>query len=1053
MAEDRMMRLNQVARQLNVGIGTIVEHLVAKGFYVDNNPNSKITIEQFEMLSKTFKSSASDKKEASGLSIGKKHVDNLVIDSDSPFDKRHRQHEEEDEIFSRPEPVKVAPIAPTVQDKPQPQPASTSADDVLSPIKLPGFKVLGKIDLNNPGAGTTQQEPKKPVVEAPKEKVETVVEAPTPVVVAEVKAPEIKTPEVVITPEPSKKTEPVPAKVEASVVIPETKIIEPTQPIIPPVTVVTENIQIPVAPVAQPEEVKKVVLPVAATVVKETPQEAPKDIVVPPIQALPEEPVLDDKVIEGKAETLKGLTVLGKIELPSESSRKKPNPVASSDDKDKKKAKRKRKRVRIGEQPNAGVKPAQAATPGEARPARPAGTPNSTPTTTSRPIVPARGKTGAPNAGTGSGGSGGKFARPVGGPKEEVSDKQIQDQIKATLAKLSGNRPNFGAKMRQAKRRGKAEEKEARLLQEQEEAKTLKVTEFISANDLASLMNVSVNEVISACLGLGMFVSINQRLDAEAITVIADEFGFDIEFTSAEDETEIQLEEVDEEGDLVHRAPIVTIMGHVDHGKTSLLDYIRSSKVAAGEAGGITQHIGAYAVTTDSGKHIAFLDTPGHEAFTAMRARGAKLTDIVIIVVAADDNVMPQTKEAINHAQVAGVPIVIAINKIDKNNANPEKIKEELAKENILVESWGGKYQSEEISAKTGKGISELLEKVLLEAELLELKANPNKKAVGTVVEASLDKGRGYITTVLVQNGTLKVGDILLAGAHHGRVKAMTDYRGKRLKEAGPSTPVQVLGLGGAPQAGDKFNVVETEREAREISNKREQILREQNLRTRKHITLEEIGRRKAIGTFKELNVIIKGDVDGSIEALSDSLLKLSTEEVQVRIIHKAVGQISESDVLLASASDAVILGFQVRPSTNARRLAEQEEIEVRLYSIIYDAIGDVKDAMEGMLAPKLEEVTVGSAEVRDVFKITKIGTVAGSFVTDGYIKRNTKIRVVRDGIVVHTGDIDALKRFKDDVSEVKFGYECGISIKGFNDIQMGDLIESFEQKETKRTL
>ncbi|MES2733844.1 MAG: translation initiation factor IF-2 [Bacteroidota bacterium] len=1065
MAEDRMMRLNQVARQLNVGIGTIVEHLVAKGFYVDNNPNSKITIEQFEMLSKTFKSSASDKKEASGLSIGKKHVDNLVIDSDSPFDKRHRQHEEEDEIFSRPEPAKPTPIAPPVQDKPQPQPvANTSTDDLLSPIKLPGFKVLGKIDLNNPGGGTTPPEPKKPVVEVP-EKVEPIVAAQpvveiTPPVIKEevkvkeeVKAPEIKLPEakipaVVVTPEPPKKEEPVPVKVEATIVEP--PITAPTKPIVPPVVINHTPVSIPVieAPVEKPMEVKKEV------VVQETPQEKPKDIVVPPVaeQTVVEETVVDDKVIEGKAETLKGLTVLGKIELPSESSRKKPNPVASSDDKDKKKAKRKRKRVRIGEQPN--VKPAQAATAGEARPARPvaATTTTNTNATTSRPIVPARSKTGAPNAGTGSGG-GGKFSRPIGGPKEEVSDKQIQDQIKATLAKLSGNRPNFGAKMRQAKRRGKAEEKEARLLQEQEEAKTLKVTEFISANDLASLMNVSVNEVISACLGLGMFVSINQRLDAEAITVIADEFGFDIEFTSAEDETEILLEEIDEEGDLVHRAPIVTIMGHVDHGKTSLLDYIRSSKVAAGEAGGITQHIGAYAVTTDSGKHIAFLDTPGHEAFTAMRARGAKLTDIVIIVVAADDNVMPQTKEAINHAQVAGVPIVIAINKIDKNNANPEKIKEELAKENILVESWGGKYQSEEISAKTGQGISELLEKVLLEAELLELKANPNKKAVGTVVEASLDKGRGYITTVLVQNGTLKVGDILLAGAHHGRVKAMTDYRGKRLTKAGPSTPVQVLGLGGAPQAGDKFNVVETEREAREISNKREQILREQNLRTRKHITLEEIGRRKAIGTFKELNVIIKGDVDGSIEALSDSLLKLSTEEVQVRIIHKAVGQISESDVLLASASDAVILGFQVRPSTNARRLAEQEEIEVRLYSIIYDAINDVKDAMEGMLAPKLEEVTVGTAEVRDVFKITKIGTVAGSFVTDGYIKRNTKIRVVRDGIVVHTGDVDALKRFKDDVSEVKFGYECGISIKGFNDIQMGDLIESFEQKETKRTL
>jgi translation initiation factor IF-2 len=1021
MADDRMMRLNQVARQLNVGIATIVEHLIAKGFQIDNNPNSKISMEQFEMLSKAFKSSASDKREASGLSIGKKHADNLVIDSDSPFDKKNRH--DDDDIFTKPEPVKATPVAPPVQEKPQTKPAGqSSAEELISPTKLPGFKVLGKIDLNNRG-GAVQTEPKKPVVEEKPVKAEPV----------EAKEPLEKTPEVKLPTEPIKPAEPVaapgvvaPEAVKETVTEPQTvKAVKPAESPTPP-TPIKEEVTVEPTPESAPTAVST-------------------GVATPPV----EEPVTApeaDNVIEGKAETLKGLTVLGKIDLSNDWSRKKPNPVASSDDKDKKKAKRKRKRVRIGENtptgttpsttaPNTGARPPQTAPRDNRDASRPAAAGN-------RPIVPAKGKS-APA---------GKFARPTD-KKEEVTDKEIQDQIKATLAKLSGNRPNVGAKFRQAKRRGKAEEKEARLLQEQEEAKTLRVTEFISANDLASLMNVSVNEVISACLGLGMFVSINQRLDAEAITVITDEFGFDVEFTSAEDETEIQLEEVDEEVDLTYRAPIVTIMGHVDHGKTSLLDYIRRAKVAAGEAGGITQHIGAYDVMTESGKRIAFLDTPGHEAFTAMRARGAKVTDVVIIVVAADDNVMPQTKEAINHAQVAGVPIVIAINKVDKNNANPEKIKEELAKENILVEDWGGKYQSEEISAKTGQGVTELLEKVLLEAELLDLKANPNKNAVGTVIEASLDKGRGYVTTVLVQNGTLKVGDILLAGAHHGRVKAMTDHRGKRLKEAGPSTPVQVLGLSGAPQAGDKFNVVETEREAREISNKREQILREQSLRTRKHITLEEIGRRKAIGTFKELNVIIKGDVDGSIEALSDSLLRLSTEEVQVRIISKAVGQISESDVLLASASDAVIVGFQVRPSTNARKLAEQEEIEIRLYSIIYDAINDVKDAMEGMLAPKLEEVTVGTAEVREVFKISKTGTVAGCSVLDGNIRRNTKVRIVRDGIVVHTGDIDALKRFKDDVNEVKFGYECGISIKGFNDIQMGDLIESFEQKETKRTL
>jgi translation initiation factor IF-2 len=590
------------------------------------------------------------------------------------------------------------------------------------------------------------------------------------------------------------------------------------------------------------------------------------------------------------------------------------------------------------------------------------------------------------------------------------------------------------------------------MMQEQEDAKTLKVTECVSANDLASLMDVSVNDIISTCMSLGMFVSINQRLDAEAITVIADEFGYNVDFTTADDEAEVS-ETADNPEDLQDRAPIVTIMGHVDHGKTSLLDYIRDAKVAAGEAGGITQHIGAYDVMTDSGKRIAFLDTPGHEAFTAMRARGAKVTDIVIIVVAADDAVMPQTKEAINHAQVAGVPIIIAINKVDKPNANPEKIREQLSNINILVEDWGGKYQCQEISAKTGMGIDDLLEKVLLEAELLELKANPDRSASGTVIEATLDKGRGYVTTLLVQTGTLQIGDILLAGHHYGKVKAMFNHLGQRIKKVGPSTPVQMLGLSGAPQAGDKFQVMETDREAREVATKREQLMREQSMRTKKHITLDEIGRRLAIGTFKELNVIVKGDVDGSIEALSDSLLKLSTEEVQVNIIHKAVGQISESDILLASASDAIVIGFQVRPSPTARKLADQEEIEVRLYSIIYDAINEVKDAMEGMLAPKVEEVITGNAQVREVFKISKIGTVAGCMITEGNIKRNNKVRLVRDGIVVYTGDVDALKRFKEDVAEVKQGYECGISIKGFHDIQIGDNIEGFTTKEVKRTL
>jgi translation initiation factor IF-2 len=583
-------------------------------------------------------------------------------------------------------------------------------------------------------------------------------------------------------------------------------------------------------------------------------------------------------------------------------------------------------------------------------------------------------------------------------------------------------------------------------------SRVLKLSEFVSVADLASLMDVSVNQVIATCMSLGMFVSINQRLDAEALTIIADEFGFETSFNSAEEEENV-IDTPDNEDELETRAPIVTIMGHVDHGKTSLLDYIRKTKVVASEAGGITQHIGAYNVRTESGRNVTFLDTPGHEAFTAMRARGAKVTDVVIIVVAADDSVMPQTKEAINHAQIAGVPIVIAINKIDKAGANPEKIKEALANLNILVEDWGGKYQCQEISAKKGLGISELLEKVVLESDILDLKANPNKMAQGTVIEASLDKGRGYVSTMLVQAGTLNVGDFILCGAYYGKVKAMYDDTGARIDAAGPSTPVQVLGLNNAPQAGDKFNVMENEREAKELANKREQIQREQSIRTKKHITIDEIGRRIALGTFKELNLIIKGDVDGSVEALADSLQKLSTNEVAIRILHKGVGQISEADVMLASASDAIILGFQVRPSAQARRQAENEEIEIKLYSIIYDAINDIKDAMEGLLAPKIEEVIVGNIEIREVFKISKVGNIAGCYVTDGYVKRNNGIRVIRDGIVIHTGNLEALKRFKDDVSEVKFGYECGLKVKNFNNIEVGDTIESFEERETKRTL
>ncbi|MBK5280285.1 MAG: translation initiation factor IF-2 [Bacteroidia bacterium] len=888
MAEEKMIRLGQASRKLNVGHNTILDFLAKKGFAVENDPNTKLTAEQFSMISKEFASSASEKLEASGLTIGAKHVDNVTIVTE-PEVHRKKVDEEENVLIKN---LGSKEIIHKEEEKPE--------KIEREKPKLEGFKVVGKIELKKKKAAVE----KEPVEDTPKSIVaeETVKEA----------------------------------------------VVEPE--------------------VEKPEQ----------------------------------------ELIKAKAGRLQGLKVVDKIELPPE--KKKDQPVASSDLKD---ANKKRPRKRL-----------------------PSATDNRR----------------SPGAGTPGAGAGQKRATPGRTPKAEPTEKEVQEQIRATLAKLSGGTKKFtGAKYRKEKRQAVSDAEEERIIQEQEESKTLKVTEFISANDLASLMNVSVNDVISTCLGLGMFVSINQRLDAEAITVIADEFGFDIQFTTNEEEEEL-VENEDSEEDLKPRAPIVTIMGHVDHGKTSLLDYIRNTKVTAQEAGGITQHIGAYDVTTKSGNKIAFLDTPGHEAFTAMRARGAKITDVAIIVVAADDDVMPQTKEAINHAQVAGVPIVIAINKIDKPAANPQKVRESLSKLNILVEDWGGKYQVQEISAKTGLGIEGLLEKVLLEAELLVLRANPDKAASGSIIEATLDKGRGFVTTVMVQNGSLKVGDIMLAGSNYGRVKAMFDDTGKKVKEVGPATPVVILGLDGAPQAGEKFSVYETDREAREVANKRSQIQREQSIRTKKHITLDEIGRRLAIGSFKQLNVIVKGDVDGSIEALSDSLLKLSNPKVEVAIIHKAVGQISESDVLLASASDAIILGFQVRPSVSSRRLAEKEEIEIRLYSIIYDAINDVKAAMEGMLEKEMEEVIVGNAEVREVFKITKVGTVAGCMVTDGYIKRNNPIRLIRDGIVVYSGEMGALKRHKDDASEVKSGFDCGISIKNFNDIMEGDVIESYETREVKKT-
>ena len=636
----------------------------------------------------------------------------------------------------------------------------------------------------------------------------------------------------------------------------------------------------------------------------------------------------------------------------------------------------------------------------------------------------------------------------------ELSDEEISKQIKETLEKLTSNKKSKLQKIKKLKRDERRELMALNELQAEEDSKTLKVTEFVTVGEIANMMNVPVTKVIATCMSLGLMVTMNQRLDAETLTIVADEFGYKVNFVDAEMSTEeLVEEEEDNETDLVKRSPIVTVMGHVDHGKTSLLDYIRKSNVIAGEAGGITQHIGAYSVEMSDGQHITFLDTPGHEAFTAMRARGAKITDVAIIVIAADDNVMPQTKEAISHAQAGGVPIVFAINKIDKPNANPEKIKEQLANMNLLVEDWGGKIQSQEISAKSGKGVNELLEKVLLEAEILDLKANPNRRASGTVIEASLDKGRGYVSTILVQNGTLKVGDIVLAGQYAGKVRALLDERGKNIKSAGPSMPAAMLGLDGAPAAGDKFVVMTDEKEAKQLANKRQQLQREQSARAHRKITLEEIGRRLALGDFKELNIILKCDVDGSVEALSDALSKLSTEKVQVRILHKGVGQITESDVLLAAASDAIVVGFNVRPSANARKIAERDQVEIRHYSIIYDAIDEIKAAMEGMLAPETKEIIISNVEIRETFKISKVGTIAGCMVLDGTIKRGCKVRIIRDGVVVYTGELSSLKRFKDDVKEVSKGYECGLSIKNFNDIKVGDIIEAYEETLVKQKI
>ncbi len=965
MAE-KLMRLSQVARKLNVGISTITEFLASKGVEIEAKPNTKIDNDQYNLLVEEFASSLKSKMEADELNIGTEHKENVVLDSNSIPESGSQEDE-----------VKIKNLSAEVNSEEEPEEKISAKAE-----KLPGLTIV-------------QEAPK----EEEKEEIPEVEE--TPVEVEE--TPEVEKP---------KEEAPTPAedKIETkSTKLPGLKVvgkmdIEEPKPAKPkkkePVAKVEPKQETP-APEPVKEEPKK-----EEKVAAETPKETkPKEVKVKKEEKVEEK----REVITAKADKLQGLTVLDKIELPQE---RKPKPVASSSDDASKKKKRKRKKIGVD---------GKLVEPVKFDPRN------------------KRGKKGKKDE-----------------PKEEISKKEIQDKLNETLSKIAGaskGKTVNRAKYRKEKRAQVAEAEQQRLEQEELESKILKVTEFISANELASLMDVSVNEVISTCMTMGMFVSINQRLDAESITIIADEFNFEVEFISAEDDSTDVDEIVDSEEDLIERPPIVTIMGHVDHGKTSLLDYIRTSNITDKEAGGITQHIGAYSVKTDSGKFVSFLDTPGHEAFTAMRARGAQLTDIVVIVVAADDSVMPQTKEALNHAKAAGVPIIIAINKIDKENANPDKIREALSQENILVEDWGGKYQCQELSAKTGQGIDDLLEKILLEAEMLELKANPDRHAMGTVVEASLDKGRGYVTTVLVQKGTLSIGDIMLAGSHFGKVKAMTDHSGKRLKTAGPSVPVQILGLNGAPQAGDSFVIKTLEREAREIATNRSQIQREQSFRTKKHVTLEEIGRRLAIGNFKELNLIIKGDVDGSVEALSDSLEKLKTEEVGVNVLSKGVGQISESDVLLATASDAIIIGFQVRPSVAAKKLAETEQIDIQLYSVIYAAIDEIKSAIEGMHEPDTKEEIVGNAEIRETFKISKVGTIAGCMVIDGFMKRANRIRIIREGIVTYEGELSTLKRYKEDVQEVKKGFECGLGIKGFNDLKIGDVVESYEIVEIKKKL
>lgn len=1001
------IRLNKVTRDLNVGITTVVEFLQKKGYTIEASPNAKITEEQYAVLVKEFSTDKNLKIESEKFSQERQNKDrNKASISIEGFESK----KEKEEV------VKT----------------------VIPEEARPKLKQVGKIDLDNlnkktapkvvePVAKVIEQTPKaEPVVEKVVERKETPQpekETPKPVVVEE-KKPE-PAPQPAPAPVLEEKKEPKIEKTEEKT--PQVKEMEKETPEAAPVQEKEEDDVFKIRPTEFKSKINVVgqidlaALNQSTRPKKKSKEEKRKEREEKDKQRQEQRKLMKDAIIK---EIRKGDDKISKNSVNDDAAKKK------------KRNRINKERVDINA---AGTTNAGGASNNNQR--------------NDNANRPNRNNNSKPNGNNNQGGgkfNKDRFKKPV--VKAEVSDEDVAKQVKETLARLTNKTKNKAAKYRKEKR----ENVQNRLMEqeemEQEDSKILKLTEFVTANELASMMDIPVTQVIATCMSIGIMVSINQRLDAETINLVAEEFGYKTEYVSAEVAQAI-TEEEDNEEDLQPRAPIVTVMGHVDHGKTSLLDYIRKANVIAGEAGGITQHIGAYNVKLEDGRHITFLDTPGHEAFTAMRARGAKVTDIAIIIVAADDNVMPQTKEAINHAMAAGVPIVFAINKVDKPHANPDKIKEELAAMNFLVEEWGGKYQSQDISAKKGTGVHDLLEKVLLEAEMLDLKANPYRKATGSIIESSLDKGRGYVATMLVANGTLKMGDIVLAGTSYGKVKAMFNERNQRIKEAGPSEPVLILGLNGAPAAGDTFHVIDTEQEARDIANKREQLQREQGLRTQKLLTLDEVGRRLALGDFHELNVIVKGDVDGSVEALSDSLIKLSTEQVQVNVIHKGVGQISESDVTLAAASDAIIVGFQVRPSSSAGKLAEQEGVDIRKYSVIYDAIEEVKAAMEGMLAPTLKEQITATIEVREVFNITKVGLVAGAMVKTGKVKRSDKARLIRDGIVVFTGAINALKRFKDDVKEVGTNFECGISLTNCNDIKVGDIIEAYEEVEVKQTL